>query len=325
MQHWSTPGLCPWTSLILSYSLLFSYSYSPVSSIAAFHKVSQQQYADDTQLFIALSQSNSDTSMASIQAALMSLYSWFSYNGLTLNPEKSDTILREISKRNSSLSHVNSVNIAGTQITLSYHLKVLGVTLDSNLYLNKHVSSICRSNYFHLRALPHIRYIINDDIAKSIGQALVSSRLDYANGILYGVSQFNINKLQKVQNTLARVVLRAYNCTDATPLLAKLHRLPIERCILFKQATLTFKSLDCGQPSYLSVLLERFMPARALWSSSDATRLAVSRSKTRFGSRAFLLAHEMVWNSLPVYIRTPLNLSSFRRHLKTFYFSQSLS
>ena len=62
-----------------------------------------------------------------------------------------------------------------------------------------------------------------DDIAKSIEQALVSFRLDYANGILYGVSQLNLNKLQKVQNTLARVVLRAYNRTDAIPLLAKLH------------------------------------------------------------------------------------------------------
>ena len=116
------------------------------------------------------------------------------------------------------------------------------------------------------------------------------SRLDHANGILYGVSQFNINKLQMVQNTLARVVLRAYNLTDATPLLAKLHWSPIERRLLFKLVTLTFKSSDCGQPSYLSVLPERFIPARALRSSSDATRLAVPRSKTKNGSCAIRIA-----------------------------------
>ena len=129
------------------------------------------------------------------QTAHTSLYSWFSYNSLALNPDKSDAILLGTSKHSASLTHIAGINIAGTKITLSNHLKLLGVTLDSNLNLNKHVSSICRSSYFHLRALCHIRHAINDDIAKSIGQALVSSRLDYASGILYGISQLNINKL----------------------------------------------------------------------------------------------------------------------------------
>ena len=141
----------------------------------------------------------------------MSLYSWFFYNGLALNPEKSHAILLGTSKRNASLIHIASVNIVGTQITLSNHLRLLGVTLDSNFNINKHVLSICRSSYFHLRALRHIRHAINDAMAKSIEQALVSSRLDYANDVLYGISQLNINKLKKVQNALARVVLRAYH------------------------------------------------------------------------------------------------------------------
>ena len=77
---------------------------------------------------------------------------------------------------------------------------------------------------------------------KSIGQALVSSKLDYANGILCSVSQLAINNLQKVQK--ARVVLRAHYGTDAALLLAKLHWLSIVRRILLRLATLTFISLD---------------------------------------------------------------------------------
>ena len=170
------------------------------------------------------------------------------------------------------------MNITGMQITLSNQPKLLAA-LHSNLNLNKHVSSICLSSYFHLRALRHIRHAINDDIVKSIGQALVSFRLDYANDILYGIPQFKFNKLQKVQNTLADVVLRAYHCTDATSLRAKSHWLSIEQCILFKLATLTFRSLDCGQPSYLSVLLERLVRAWALCSSTHTNRLAIPKSK----------------------------------------------
>ena len=75
--------------------------------------------------------------------------------------------------------------------------------------------------------------------------------------------QFNVNNLQKVPNTPHRVVLRATVLTP-TPLPAKLHWSPIERRVLFKLATLTFKSLVCGQPSRLSVVLERFIPVLAL-------------------------------------------------------------
>ena len=41
--------------------------------------------------------------------------------------------------------------------------------------------------------------------------------------------------------------------------------------------------------------------------STYATRLAVSRPKTKFGSCAFRIASPTVWNSLPVYISTPTN------------------
>ena len=68
----------------------------------------------------------------------------------------------------------------------------------------------------------------------------------------YGVSHVNLNKLQKVQNILSLVVLRTYNRSNTIPLLVKLHWLPIERRILFKLATLTFKWLHCGLPSNLS-------------------------------------------------------------------------
>jgi len=43
-------------------------------------------------------------------------------------------------------------------------------------------------------------------MAKTVACALVNSRLDYANAVLYGTLAANIAKLQRVQNALARVV-----------------------------------------------------------------------------------------------------------------------
>ena len=54
----------------------------------------------------------------------------------------------------------------------------------------------------------HVRNAISDDTAITVAQALVSSRFDYANSILYGAPKYNISKLQRAQNVLARVVTR---------------------------------------------------------------------------------------------------------------------
>ena len=43
-------------------------------------------------------------------------------------------------------------------------------------------------------------YVINDSCLTAV--AIVGSRLDYCNSVLYGMSQANINRLQRVQNIL---------------------------------------------------------------------------------------------------------------------------
>ena len=102
-----------------------------------------------------------------------------------------------------------------------------------------------------------------------MAQALVSSRFDYANSILYGAPKYNISKLQRGQNVLARVVTRSHRRTSADALLHKLHWLPIEDRIVFKLALLTYTTLLIGSPSYLSTLLTMYRPPRTLRSSNS--------------------------------------------------------
>ena len=101
----------------------------------------------------------------------------------------------------------------------------------------------------------------------SIATSWVGARLDYCNAIFYGTSRHNIHKLQRVQNTLARVVKERGKYDHVTPLLSQLQWLPIEARIRHKIAVLTFKAVATGKPSHLAELIHTHAPAKELRSS----------------------------------------------------------
>jgi len=89
--------------------------------------------------------------------------------------------------------------IAGTPIPFSDTIKMLGVTLDQNLTLNKHVSLLSHNIHFYTHVHCHIRPALAKSMAASLGASLVQSKLDYANSIMYGMSASNMHKLQSAQ------------------------------------------------------------------------------------------------------------------------------
>lgn len=298
--------------------ILFSVYISPVGQIASCHGLRHQQYADDTQLYIALSPVNFHDPIAKLEKCLLTLHHWFSQNGLCLNPTKSDAVLFGTHQRLQSFDSVTEINIAGSTVKLSDKITTLGVTLDEKLTFNSHIAAVCKNAYFHMRALRHIRPVLTREMATSIAVAIVQSRLDYANSILYGISSHNIAKLQRVQNMAARVVLRQGHLSE-TEALSQLHWLPIEKRINFKIASLTYQTLSTGQPTYLRSMLTFDEPVREL-RSSEKHFLSKPRTNLVIGERAFSHAAPTIWNDIDLSIRSAPSIHAFKRRLKSVYF-----
>ena len=74
------------------------------------------------------------------------------------------------------------------------------------------------------------------DTAILVADNVASSRLDYCNSLLYGVSKSNIAKLQRFQNALCHTILRIDSISHVTPFLEKFHWLTIQHYILFDTA-----------------------------------------------------------------------------------------
>jgi len=99
------------------------------------------------------------------------------------------------------------------------------------------MSEMCRRCNFQIRALQHIRPCITADVAATIASSIIGSRLDYCNLILYGSTGYNLDRLQRVQNTLVRVVTWSNRRASAWPLFKRLHCHRIK----YKLAVTTFK------------------------------------------------------------------------------------
>ena len=154
---------------------------------------------------------------------------------------------------------------------------------------DKQVSETCKACYFHIRALRHIRASLTTEASKTIAAAIVGSRLDFCNSLLAGTSVSNLARLQRVQNTLARVVTQKTRSCHITPVLFDLHWLPVRHRITFKIATVTYRVLQFQQPSYLASLIPRYVPARALRSSSSSLSICVPTRKTTMAASKIIL------------------------------------
>ena len=82
--------------------------------------------------------------------------------------------------------------------------------------------------------------------------SFVSSRLDYCNSLLFGVTDSLVQRLQAVQNAAARLVSGTRRSEHITPVLRQLHWLPVRQRIEFKMAVLVYKALNGFSPQYLA-------------------------------------------------------------------------
>ena len=301
--------------------ILFNTYIAPLSEIAKKHNINDQKYADDEQLLLAFKPEENDanTTKDRMEKCIKDIRAFLNENKLCNNGDKTEIIVLGPKSR-SETHHPGKIKVDEAEINYAEVVKNLGVLLDKNMTMTKQINNMCKSVYYNIKNISHIRKNLSKDDTKAVVNALVTPHLDYGNCLLYGLPDKHLNKLQVAQNMAVRLIEKLGRRDHISQKRKELHWLPIPARIKYKLLTITWKTINNQAPMYLRDLIRLKENTRALRNNNTRLLEVDNNRINAWSARSFSNAGPTLWNSLPAKIRIINNYNTFKQHLKTYLF-----
>ena len=161
---------------------------------------------------------------------------------LKINDIKTEFILLDTRQQLAKVDNANII-VGSSEVAPVSSVRNLGAWFDSELSMSTHISKVCSSTFFCLHNIKRIRKYLSVETAEILEHAFITNRVDYCNSLLYGLPMYQLNKLQRLRNAAARVVLMVPRLCHINLILLDLHWLPIRFRIQFKVTLFIFKAL----------------------------------------------------------------------------------
>ena len=296
----------------------------PLGAILKYHGIGYHIYSDDTQLYILFKCNNPLASLPKLSNCISDIRVWMIKNKLKINDSKTEFIVFRSPQAKQDLGSL-SVYVGDSIIQQSSKVRDLGIIFDQFLSFDDYISSVCRSTHFHLRNIGRIRHLLSHHATAQLIHALISTRLDYCNSVLYYPPKSSILRLQRIQNQAARILTRTPRRDHITEVLIDLHWLRIEERIVYKILIFTFKAfIDRYAPLYLCELIEQQKSKTNTRLAGDAFLLKLPPPSRNcagtFYERSFLYGAPYEWNKLDERLRRLTDCNMFKSEIKTLLF-----
>ena len=190
------------------------------------------QYGCDTELLLAHFEVYEDHLWTKqshyhyLEHCLFNIKEWSTQNDLKLNSDNTEVI------------HVKSS------------------ILDSGLDMQYHVGNKCKSTAMGLHKIR--KYLDRGTTAWKLVHAFITCHLDNNNGLLYGIPDTLLRRMQYIQNSAARLITKKRKFDPISPILQDLHWLPIKSRIKFKLLTMVFRCIQRSAPVYLQEIIQSY-------------------------------------------------------------------
>jgi len=179
-------------------------------------------YADDTHVYELCRPSATLQLQNSTSTCIDDVARWMRSNRLQLNTAKT-VVPWSTSSRRLHLLPVSPIRVDTDQVKPVSVVRNLGIDMDADVSMRSHVVKTVVDCFAILRQLWSIHRSVPRSVLQSLVLSLVLHRWDYGNATLAGIPSHLTKRIQRVMNSIARVVYSASRYDRITPLLAQLH------------------------------------------------------------------------------------------------------
>ncbi len=274
-------------------------------------------YADDTAVFYFAK--DVDEMVVSIQYDMQSISYWMKQNRLSLNVSKTKFMMVGSKQRLSRTGNI-TISLNGEKIESVQNFKYLGMILDQQLHFHTHIDHIVDKTTNRLGLLYKTRVLFNEQTALMLYKALVTPHFDYG-CLLYEVApEYQLKRLQVIQNAAARLILTA---EPDIPIYQLHEHLKLDTLATQRSKTMvkvTYSCLHDKEPGYL---YDKLLPVRHEGRHTRACEsgmLKVPWTSTNYGKMAFAFRGPVQWNITNTDLKAAVNKAQLKSLLKMSWY-----
>ena len=205
-------------------------------------------FADDTNFLFIGEKDKLPILELLVNDNMLKVTNWTKENDLSLNSEKTKIMFF------GGLNFTNDLKLSIDGVTLQFvnSVKILGLTLDSNLTMEDHINNIVKSCSFRLKYLYSLRKFFSMHYLKLFGESLIFSIINYMCTV-WGTAAGKLLKLiENVIRALSRTVLSVKKYDPIASYINNVLEwfLP-QQLVEFKTLCMVYKIVQSDSSSYL--------------------------------------------------------------------------
>ena len=227
-------------------------------------------------------------------------------NYMCANPDKFQSIIRNRDRMQSL-----AISVQDCTIISNPSIKVLGVTLDDKLKIDKHISEMCTKASRQINALKMVFKYLDGNCRIMIYKTFISSNFNYCPVSWVFCGKANLNKLEKLQERALRFVFRDTTSSYENLLTRDFLHLSVYRirCLGIE----VYKCFNGLNPNYLNNL---FKQPSLKYELRDSHRLEQPKFNTfTYGLRSFRYYGSKLWNVLPFSVKNTKEMHVFKKNI----------
>ena len=275
-----------------------------------------RMFADDTSLTAVGKTFNEAEEIANKD--LKNVKAWLSSNELSLNIAKTEYLLIGLRAKIKRMDVQPTVKIDTCPIKRVKCAKMLGVEIDEHLNWEKHIECIASKVSSGIGALKKLKEFVNRDTLVLVYNALIQPHFDYCCEVWDELGKGLSERLQKLQNRAARLIMNFKN-EHGQSVLARtaLGWTSLEERRSLMKAKLMYKTVNQLAPQRLCNIFQFSNNVTSYNLRGSSNGLFIPRPRTEFLKKSFSYSGAKLWNKIPEDIRNSSSYNLFCQNLSS--------